>query len=205
MSSDSFHQLALRHLEKDLVIKNLIKKYGTAKLSRGTNDIFLDLIETIVNQQLSGRVADVILGRFKNIFKDEQITAQKVINISDSNLRRVGLSFQKIKYIKGLCEKLINKELDLQSLRKLSDDKVKEKLTSIKGIGPWSAEMTLIFSLSRPDIFALGDLGLCTAVSRLYKVDRKDKKKIEIISQKWSPYRSYACWYLWRSLESRNE
>lgn len=205
MNSDSFHQLALRHLEKDLVIKNLIKKYSVPKLSWGSNDIFSDLIKTIINQQLSSRVADVILGRFKNIFKDKQITAQKVINISDNNLRRVGLSFQKIKYIKGLCEKLINKELDLQSLHKLSDEAVKEKLTSISGIGPWSAEMALIFSLNRPDIFALGDLGLCTAVSRLYKVDRKDKKKIEIISQKWSPYRSYACWYLWRSLENRNE
>lgn len=93
--------------------------------------------------------------------------------------------------------------MNLQSLRKLSDEEVKEKLTSIKGIGPWSAEMVLIFSLNRPDIFALGDLGLCTAVSRLYKVDHKDKKKIEIISQKWSPYRSYACWYLWRSLENK--
>lgn len=203
MNSDSLHQLALRHLGKDLVIKNLIKKYRAPKLSRGSNDIFLDLIETIINQQLSSRVADVILGRFKDIFKDKQITAQKVINISDNNLRRVGLSFQKIRYIKGLCEKLINKELDLQSLHKLSDEKVKEKLTSIKGIGPWSAEMILIFSLNRADIFALGDLGLCTAVSRLYNVDRKDKKKIEIISQKWSPYRSYACWYLWRSLENK--
>ncbi len=203
MNSRHNHKLALRHLGKDLVIKNLIKRYNTPKLSRGNNDIFLDLIETIINQQLSSRVADVILGRFKNIFKDKQIIAEKVINISDSNLRKVGLSFQKIKYIKGLCEKLINKELDLQSLHDMSDEEVKEKLTSIKGIGPWSAEMTLIFSLNRPDVFALGDLGLCTAVSRLYNVDRRDKKKIEIISQKWSPYRSYACWYLWRSLENK--
>ncbi len=201
MKSGYIHKLALRHLEKDPVIKNLIKRYNTPKLSRGNNDIFLDLIETIINQQLSSRAADVILGRFKNIFKDKQIIAEKVINISDSNLRRAGLSPQKIKYIKGLCKKLIDKELDLQSLRKLSDEEAKEKLTSIYGIGPWSAEMTLIFSLNRPDVFALGDLGLCTAVSRLYNVDRRDKKKIEIISQKWSPYRSYACWYLWRSLE----
>lgn len=203
MNFDPIHKLALRHLEKDSVIKNLIRKYSIPKLSRGNSDIFLDLIETIINQQLSSRVADVILGRFKNIFKDNQIIAEKVIDISDSNLRRVGLSFQKIKYIKGLCEKLINKELDLQGLYDMTDEEAKEKLTSIKGIGPWSAEMILIFSLNRPDVFALGDLGLCTAVSRLYNVDRKDKKKIEIISQKWSPYRSYACWYLWRSLENK--
>ena len=203
MNSGHNHKLALRHLRKDPTIRNLVEMYGAPKLSRGNNDIFLDLIETIINQQLSSRVADVILGRFKNIFKDKQIIAEKVVNISDSNLRRAGLSFQKIKYIKGLCEKLINKELDLQSLHDMSDEEAKERLTSIKGIGPWSAEMTLIFSLNRPDVFALGDLGLCTAVSRLYNVDRKDKKKIEIISQKWSPYRSYACWYLWRSLENK--
>lgn len=203
MNSYPIHKLVLRHLEKDSVIKSLIKKYSIPKLSAGNSDIFLDLIETIINQQLSSRAADAILGRFKNIFKDKQIIAEKVINISDSNLRRIGLSFQKIKYIKGLCEKLINKELDLQSLYDMSDKEVIEKLTSIKGIGPWSAEMTLIFSLNRPDIFALGDLGLCTAVSRLYNVDRKDKKKIEIISKKWSPYRSYACLYLWRSLENK--
>lgn len=203
MNSDLIHKLALKHLGKDPVIKNLIKKYSIPKLPAGNSDIFLGLIETIINQQLSGKVADVILGRFKNIFNGEQIIAKKVINISDNNLRKVGLSFQKIKYIKGLCEKLISKELDLKNLHDMTDEEVIEKLTSVNGIGPWSAEMTLIFSLNRPDVFALGDLGLCTAVSRLYNVDRKDKKRIEKISQNWSPYRSYACWYLWRSLEDK--
>lgn len=196
------HKLALKHLAKDKIIKSLIKKYNLPKFSRGNNDIFLDLIETIINQQLSGKAADVILGRFKNIFKKEKILPEDVLGISDIELRKAGLSFQKIKYIKGLCEKIIRKELDVKSLYEISDIEVVERLTSVKGIGTWSAEMTLIFSLNRQDVFSIGDLGLCTAVSKLYNVDRKDKKAIEKISQNWSPYRSYACWYLWRSLEN---
>src|SRR3990167_6129716 len=178
---------AFLHLVKDSVMRSLVKKYNPPKLYRGNRDIFLDLIETIINQQLSGKAADAILKRFKNIFKREKIQPRDVVKISDQKLRRAGLSFGKIKYIKGLADKLIKRELNLTILDKLSDEEVVKRLTSIKGIGRWSAEMMLIFSLGRPDVFSVGDLGLCTAVARLYKVDREDKKAIEKISQKWIP------------------
>ena len=195
---------ALKHLEKDPVMKELTRKYRAPSLARkNNNNIFLDLIETIINQQLSGKAADAILERFKNIFGRKRIEPRNVLEVADKSLRASGLSFPKIKYIKGLCLAILDKTVDIENLDKLSDQEATQELTSIKGIGPWSAEMMLIFSLNRPDVFSVSDLGLCTAVSRLYKIDRKDKKAIERISQNWSPYRSYACWYLWRSLENR--
>ena len=197
----SHYKQALIHLQKDPVMRDLIGQYASPRLTRNNSGIFLDLVETIINQQLSGKAADAILERFKKIFNG-RIKPDYVLEISDQKLREAGLSFPKIRYIKGLCEKIVNQELDIYGLSKLSDEEVIKKLTSIKGIGPWSAEMMLIFSLKRPDVFSVGDLGLCKAVSKLYRVDRKDKNKIEKISRAWIPYRSTACWYLWRSLEN---
>lgn len=198
------NKTALKHLEKDPVMKELVRKYRAPSPARkNNNNTFLDLVETITNQQLSSKAADAILARFKNVFDVRRIAPEHVLKILDQKLRKVGLSFKKIKYIKGLCLAILDKTIDIENLDKLSDQEVIKELTSIKGIGPWSAEMMLIFSLKRPDVFSVGDLGLCTAVSRLYNVDRKDKKRIEQISKAWSPYRSTACWYLWRSLKNK--
>src|SRR3989344_5315581 len=200
MTSDQSLEKILNHLRKDPIIRVLVDRFSIPKLYRGNNDTFLDLIETIINQQLSSRVGDIILERFKNIFKNQKVTPKKVFETPDKVFRQIGISFQKINYIKGLCSKIIGKELDLELLKTLSDAEITEKLVSVKGIGKWSVDMMLIFSFKRKDVFSVGDLGLCTAVSNLYKIKRTDKKKIENISFKWVPYRSYACWYLWRSL-----
>ncbi len=197
---------ALLHLKKDPIFKKLIQNYDLPAFSQRTktDDLFAALVRAIVNQQLSGKAADTILQRFKNLYKPKSFpTPLQVIKTSDEKLRACGLSYSKIKYIKGLALAVHEKTLDLQSLVDLSDEEVIFELTKLKGIGKWTAEMILIFSLNRPDVFSLGDLGICTAVSRLYNVDRKNIKKIEKISLKWSPYRSIACWYLWRSLDNR--
>lgn len=190
-----------KHLEKDPVMKALIEKYNAPAFTRNDN-LFLDVIETIINQQLSSKAADTIFRRFKELFKKKEITAKEILKISDETFRSVGISYAKIHYIKGFAEIVEKKQIDLENMHTLSDEEIIAELIKIKGIGKWSAEMMLMFSFQRPDVFSCGDLGLCTAVARLYNVDRKDIKTIEKISQQWRPYRTTASWYLWRSLET---
>jgi DNA-3-methyladenine glycosylase II len=192
------------HLEKDPVMKILIERYTAPAFIRNDN-LFLDVIETIINQQLSSKAADTIFRRFKDLFTGREISPHEVLHISEETFRGSGISYAKIRYIKGFAEIVEKKEINLEKLHELSDEAVIEELIKINGIGKWSAEMMLMFSFGRPDVFSTGDLGLCTAVSRLYHVERKDIKAIEKISQKWSPYRTTASWYLWRSLEASKE
>jgi DNA-3-methyladenine glycosylase II len=154
------------HLEKDPVLKILIEKYNPPEFIRNDN-LFLDVIETIINQQLSSKAADTIFKRFKALFEEKEIHAKNVLKISDEIFRTVGISYAKIKYIKGFAEIVEKKEIDLHSLHKASDEEIIAELIKIKGIGKWSAEMMLMFSFGRPDVFSTGDLGLCTAVAKL--------------------------------------
>lgn len=192
---------AIRHLNKDLVLRKIIKKYQIEELN-GESDLFQDLIESIINQQLSGKAATTIFNRFKNLLKNK-LTPQRVLKLSDKKIRNCGISYPKIKYIKGICRAIVDKTLDMKKVQRLSDEEVIIELTKLKGVGRWTAEMILIFSLKRPDVFSIGDLGLRNAVSRHYKINRDNLKKIELISKKWSPYRSFAARYLWRSLDNR--
>lgn len=211
MPLSKLNKKALAYLKKDKKLKDVIEKYDFPNWEK-ESDLFKDLIESIINQQLSGKVAATIFGRFKKLFTHSVTSGQdtkfpspkQILKIPDEKIRECGISYPKIKYIKGLCQAVVDKTLDINNLSNLKDEKVIIELTKIKGIGRWTAEMILIFSLKRADIFSVGDLGLRTAVSRLYKVDREDKIKIEKISKKWSPHRSLASWYLWRSLENRN-
>ncbi len=191
---------ALSHLQKDPVMKKLIETYDLPTWV-DSNDIFLDIIETIINQQLSSKAGTTIFNRFKALFNNQKITPQKVL-LADQDLRSSGISNAKVQYIKNVAKAIQDKELEIVKFAELSDAEVIAQLIEIKGIGKWTAEMILMFSLKRPDIFSMGDLGLCAAVAKLYNIDRKDLKKIEQISLKWSPYRSIACRYLWRSLET---
>lgn len=191
---------ALQHLRKDLIMKKLIEKF---ELSKPTNngDLFLDIIDTIISQQLSKKAGDTILARFLELFKIE-VTPQAVLKISDKKLKKTGISFQKISYIKGVTKAFVDGSIKLEHLSSLPDEEVIIELTKLKGLGRWSAEMILMFSLNRLDVFSSGDLGLCSAVAKLYGIDRKDKKKIEEISIKWKPYRTIASRYLWKSLQN---
>jgi DNA-3-methyladenine glycosylase II len=119
---------------------------------------------------------------------------------SDDELRAVGFSYAKAKYVKDICRSVVEGEIDFESLRNLPDEDIIAELIKIKGVGRWTAEMFVMFSLGREDVFSLGDLGLRNAIAKLYGVDRDDLKKIEKISQAWKPYRSLASRYLWSSL-----
>jgi len=195
------HDKATIHLSKDPIMKTLIDTYELPGWAYDKN-LFLELVESIIGQQLSVKAADTITKRFKVAVGSNTPTPEQILAVDDDTLRAAGNSYSKIKYIKGICTAVINKEVDFESLRDMEDEEVIAELVKLKGVGPWTAEMFLMFSLGREDVFSLGDLGLRNAVAKLYGVDRDDLKKIEEISQQWKPFRSLASRYLWKSLEN---
>jgi DNA-3-methyladenine glycosylase II len=163
-------------------------------------DHFSALCREIIGQQLSTKVARVIFERFEKLFTNNKITAHYLLKLTHESLRSVGLSNSKAMFLKDLAQKVESKEIEFAKLAKLDDMSVIRELTKVKGIGPWTAEMFLIFSLDREDVFSFGDLGLKNAIKKLYALKSESKEEIEKISSKWSPYKSYACRILWRSL-----
>ena len=196
-------QEALDHLSKDPVMKGLIEKLPAPELGEETVDPVADVIETIVCQQLSEKAGATIFGRLEELLKKEEIGFEpdKILLIQDQKIRNCGVSFAKVKCIKSFCQEVTTGELKLDKLDSLTDEEAISELTRVWGIGRWTAEMILMFTLRRPDVFSLGDLGLRTAISQLYFVERSDLVKIEEISRQWIPYRSIASRYLWESLE----
>ncbi|MBU1070908.1 DNA-3-methyladenine glycosylase 2 family protein [Patescibacteria group bacterium] len=189
---------AIGYLSKDPVLKKLIKQHPPFNWPK-TGDIFTDLIESVINQQLSLASAASIYNRFKKLFKGS-ITPKNTLKLTINQLKNVGLSAQKSSYIQNVATAIVSGSLNVDKLHKSTDQEVMDQLTSIKGIGPWSANMILMFTLNRPDIFPVGDLGIRTAMGKLYKLDRENLKVMIIIAKKWSPYRTLASRYLWQSL-----
>lgn len=197
------HQKAFLHLKKDPVMASLIKRYPEP-IWVSKPVLYDQLIESIIGQQLSEKAGDTISRRFKALFQLTSIAAPELIlEMKDEVLRSSGISYSKIKYIKGIAEAMKAGQLNYDQLIVLSDEEVITELTKLKGVGRWTAEMTLIFTLQRPDIFSMGDVGLRNAVAKLYHVDRDDQSAIANIAAQWKPYRSIACRYLWKSLENQ--
>jgi DNA-3-methyladenine glycosylase II len=185
----------------DLVMKDLVEKYGELTLDE-SEDYFVDLARSIVAQQLSVKAASTIWKRVENLL-DMEVTAEKFLSVPDELVRQAGVSGNKIKYIKNTAQAVLDKSLDLENIRTLSNDEILRQLTTIKGIGLWTAEMFLIFSLAREDIFSFGDGGLNSAVNMLYGSGAVlTKEEIGVITEKWKPYRSIASLYLWQSLDN---
>src|SRR5258708_7157987 len=195
-----------RHFKKvDPVYFEVISKYDDLEIgtSLAPKEYFVALCREILGQQLSGKVADVIYNRFKLLFPKQQITAKSLLKLSHEQLRATGMSNSKVKFLQDLAQKVESKELSLADLASLDDEGVIKELTKVKGIGPWTAEMFLIFALGREDVFSFGDLGLNNALKKIYDIKTGTKEEIELIVAKWSPYRSYACRILWKSLDNR--
>lgn len=188
-------------LIKDPIIQKLMKEHGELDWAPEV-DLYQDIIESIISQQLSVKAAATISHRFKSLYGAKFPTPQQIVDTPDLDIRGRGISFSKIKYIKGVAQAILDGELDLEKLPTLSDEEVLVELVKLKGIGQWTAEMILIFTFRRPDVFSVGDLGLRTAVSKLYGIDRDDLEAIEKLSLTWSPYRSTVARYLWKSLDN---
>lgn len=165
-------------------------------------DYFRALVEDIINQQLSDKASATITIRFNKLFPKIPYAPEQVLKFTTEKIRGVGVSYAKVSYIKDLAGKIIEGKLHFQKIHMLSDEEVIERLTAVKGIGRWTAEMFLMFSLGREDVFSYGDQGLKNAIKRLYKLKaHPTPRQAERISAKWEPFRSWACRYLWASLE----
>jgi DNA-3-methyladenine glycosylase II len=192
---------AVIHLKKcDPVLRAIIERVGPCRMEFGLPE-FCSLAEAIVYQQLNGKAAVTIFKRFAAL-AGEPLTPEGILQLSDQQLRSVGLSKQKSAYLKDLAAKTVAGLLDFSRLRALTDDEVIQHLTQVKGVGIWTAHMFLIFSLRRPDVLPTGDYGVQVAMRKHYKKRKLPKPKdMEKIAKAWAPYRSVACWYLWRSLD----
>jgi len=188
---------------RDPILRELMRAHGPCGLSaRQHADPFKALTRAIVGQQLSAKAAATIFSRFEALF-DTFPTPAQVLAVSDDRLRGVGLSTQKLGYLRDLCRRIVEGELPLDVLDRMDDEAVIERLTQVKGIGRWTAEMFLIFRLQRPDVLPVGDLGIVRAVQRAYKLRKAPSPdRLTRIGEAWRPYRSVACWYLWASLNN---
>ena len=191
---------ALALLRKDPRMRKLIEKVGPPRFHEySRQDLLHNLIEAVVAQQLSGKVATVIFGRLKALDPRGFPSPRKIVRVSDESLRGVGLSRAKIVCIRDLCDAILSRRLDLRSLDSMSDEAVESALVSVKGIGPWTAHMALIFALGRPDVWPSADLGLRNALKEVSGLPAvPTPKEAEPMGDPWRPYRSYACWYLWQ-------
>tara|TARA_Y100000590_G_scaffold368925_1_gene429810 strand:+ start:1438 stop:2055 length:618 start_codon:yes stop_codon:yes gene_type:complete len=184
---------------KDNVLKKIIKNYPNEYLSLNCN-YFHSLINSIIGQQISVSAANSI--KIKLFSLKKNITPRSTLNISHKKLQKCGLSRQKISYIQNICVFFIENKNFIKNIQNYSNDEIKQKLIDIKGIGNWTVDMFLIFSLGAPDIFPEGDLGFLNSISINYKKKKPlDQKYLNKLKKKWSPYNSLATWYLWRSLD----
>src|SRR6202142_2227133 len=192
---------AVTHLKKsDPVMRGIIARVGPCRMEFGPPE-FHSLAESIVYQQLNGKAAFTIFQRFAAL-AGEPLTPQGILKLSEAQMRSVGLSKQKASYLKDMAERAARGELDFSRLPEMADDEVIQHLTQVKGVGVWTAHMFLMFTLRRPNVLPTGDYGIQMAIKKHYKKRKLPKPvQMEKIAKSWEPYRSVACWYLWRSLD----
>jgi DNA-3-methyladenine glycosylase II len=192
---------AIYHLKKsDPVMRAIIEQVGACRMEFG-EPTFHSLAESIIYQQLNGKAAVTIFNRFADA-AGTPVTPEGILKLSESQLRAVGLSKQKSSYLRDLAAKTQAGLLNFEKLADMSELDVIEHLTQVKGVGIWTAHMFLMFTMRRPDVLPTGDYGIQVAMKKHYRKRKLPKPKdMEKIAKAWSPYRSVACWYLWRSLD----
>lgn len=193
------------HLRRrDPTLRTVVDRVGPLGVERWTRgrprDPFGSLLRSIVGQQLSVLAARAIFARLVEASGGSSPAPERLLRLSDAKLRRCGLSTAKIAYARDLARHVLGGELDLSRLRRLEDDRVRETITSVKGLGRWTADMFLMFHLRRPDVLPVGDLGLRRAVERTYRVPLPTAVQLETLAEPWRPYRTLASLYLWESL-----
>jgi DNA-3-methyladenine glycosylase II len=195
----------LAHLAKD---KRLAKVIGQESFDlKPRKNICLRLCASIMSQQLSTKVAKVIYNRFLELYGGSEPAPQQIVDTPFAQLRGIGLSNAKAAYVQNVAQFALEHGLEDRKLRKMSDEEIIELLTQIKGVGRWTVEMLLMFTLGRPDIFSVDDYGIQVAMKKIYRLDDSNKKEMKEkmikIASKWSPYRTYACMHLWNWKDSK--
>jgi DNA-3-methyladenine glycosylase II len=190
----------ISHLSRDKKLSSIIKTQAPQVLTIRKN-ITLRLCASIMSQQLSVKVASVIYQRFLDLYGGKEPTPVQIVETPFEKLRAIGLSNAKAQYVLNVAQFAIEHNIDDRKLRRMENEEVIELLTQIKGVGRWTVEMLLMFTLGREDVFAPDDYGIQVAMKKLYKLDDSNKKELRErmlkISSKWSPYRTYACLHLW--------
>ena len=194
---------AIHHLKKtDPVLGSIIERVGPYRIEY-RDPIFQTLVRSIVYQQLHGKAALTIFNRLKSAAKDDPLTPDAILRLRPARMRSLGLSKQKMTYIRELARMTRSGEVDFQVILDLEDATVIERLTQVKGIGVWTVHMFLMFALRRPDVLPTGDLGIRAAIKKAYGLPELPKPaEMEQIAAAWRPYCSIASWYLWRSLDN---
>lgn len=193
---------ARKHFKKTDPVLGAIVDQVELPVWENKGNYFVDLVESIVSQQLSVKAADTIWKRFITLFPDAKVDAGYVLDIPDQRIRDVGISWQKISYIKDLAKKTNESGILFEQFEMMNEEEIIAELIKVKGIGRWTAEMFLMFSMGKPDVFSYGDLGLRRAMQKLYKLRKEpSEKRAAQIAKTWKPYRTIACRYLWKSLE----
>ena len=195
----------LEHLKKvDSTLYQVAVKFDVDEVVKFENhrNYFERLCRAIVGQQLSTKAAATIWGRFAELVPNKEVTPNNVALLQHEMMRGAGLSNAKARYVHALAVAVIEKEIDLENLDTLSNEAVISELTKLKGVGVWTAEMFLMFTLLRPDVFSVGDLGLRRAMEKIYGLSDPSAEVLIEISSKWSPYRTYVCRILWESLDN---
>lgn len=198
---------AYSHLQKDPVLNAVINYTGKLQ-PEPREDLYLSLLSSIISQQLSVKAAATIRNRFLDLFPDKYPHAEIILRVDNDRLRAVGLSYQKAGYLKNIAQFSISNTLDYDDLSKLDNESLINHLTLIKGVGRWTAEMILIFSLNRPDVFPVDDLGIQHGMVLLYGFEEKGKSLHAAMTETslpWAPYRSLVSRHLWRYKDQRNE
>ncbi len=186
---------------RDPILRKIIKKFNKGSLTT-RDDPFFSLCRTIVGQQISTKAADSIWLKFETKSK-KRIKPHIILKLSSRSLKKVGLSRQKISYLKNIAKSFKNKSFEIEKLKKMSDEESINYITKLRGLGVWSAQMFLMFNLNRPDIFPITDIGLLKAISKNYKVSYPPSKRfLNKISKLHFGYRTIFTWYMWRSIDS---
>ncbi len=197
---------AITHLKKsDPVLAAIIQRVGPYVMEY-REPAFETLVRSIVYQQLSGKVAAVILGRLEAALPDGNINPSAILNLASEKMRALGLSTAKTSYIRDLAERTQSGQIVFERISERTDEEVIEHLTQVKGIGVWTAHMFLMFALQRPNVLPTGDLGVRAAIRKAYALaELPTPKEVTVIAERWHPYCSVAAWYLWRSLDGPAE
>jgi len=195
----------IKHLAKDKKLARIVAEQRTLSINK-RKDIYLYLCFSIVGQQLSTKVATVIRKRFLDLFPGKP-SPEQILATPHEVLRSIGLSGAKANYVQNVAHFALESGMDHKTLSKMNNEEVIEYLTRIKGVGRWTAEMLLMFTLGREDVFAADDLGIQQAMIKVYRLDKSDKKKFREdmlrISARWSPYRTFACMHLWQHKDKK--
>ncbi len=198
---NNYWQEADKFLAKDKLLGPLVKEFGPCEIAPRPKKVYFErLVASITNQQLSGKAAETIFGRVRA--EVGEMTPENILKKKDERLRACGLSWAKVRYVKDLAERVKNNKLQVAQLDKLPNEEVSKELVAVKGIGQWTADMFMMFTLGRPDIFPTLDLGIKNGVKKLTGKEM-NPKELEEFGQRFVPYRTVAAWYIWAVLDNK--